>query len=265
MPSLPRGRQASHARPLVASVFTAASANLRETRAHSVSSKLRHRRDDRSPPPTPRRTADRLDPRPTRGGSTPLRNPGRRPSRGPRRRGAATVYEQRPTHVSFRKEAHTCPGGTSRAPRARRGPRPRRRPVSGSCGCFSSEGSRRPSDTLYVVHSGTSATRSRRASGPSFCSIVFTTAEEPPRSTVARETFFILPAWTSGPTVTSFGLVTVQLSGAGPVRSTQRARAAARLSCVSVSGAARADANNVSQARRRICAIRDDPFCKMQA
>ena len=60
-------------------------------------------------------------------------------------------------------------------------------------------------------------------------------------------------------------LVTVQLGGAGPVRSTQRARAAARLSCVSVSGAARADANNVSQARRRICAIRDDPFCKMQA
>ena len=56
-----------------------------------------------------------------------------------------------------------------------------------------------------------------------------------------------------------------QLGGAGPVRSTQRARAAARFSCVSVSGAARADANNVSQARRRICAIRDDPFCKMQA
>ena len=77
---------------------------------------------------------------------------------------------------------------------------------------------------------------------PSFCSIVFTTAEEPPSSTVARETFFILPAWTSCPTVTSFGPATVQLSGAGPVRSTQRARAAARFSCVSVSGAAAARA-----------------------
>ena len=87
---------------------------------------------------------------------------------------------------------------------------------------------------------------------PSFCSIVFTTAEEPPRSTIARETFFILPAWTSSPTVTSFGPETVQLGGAGPARSTQRARAAARFSCVSVSGAARADANNVSQARCRM-------------
>ena len=46
--------------------------------------------------------------------------------------------------------------------------------------------------------------------------------------------------------------MTVQLSGAGPVRSTQRARAAARFSCVSVSGAAAAVTANASQARRRI-------------
>ena len=126
MPSLPRGRQARHTRPLVASVFTAASAQNSNELPVVISSKLSHRRGDRSPPPTPRTTADHLDPRPTRGGLAPLRRPGRRPSLGPRRKGAATAGWRRRRRASFRREAHTCPRGTCRAPRARRGPRARR-------------------------------------------------------------------------------------------------------------------------------------------
>ena len=144
MPSLPRGRQARHPRPLVASVFTAASNQTHTYSVHRnelpvVSSQLRPRRGDRSPPPTPRTTAGRPDPRPTRGGSRRRGRPGRRPSRDPRCKGAATVYEQRPIHVFFRKGAHTCPRDTSRAPRARRARRPRKTPVCDNCGCSSEQ------------------------------------------------------------------------------------------------------------------------------
>ena len=97
-----------------------------------VSSQLRPRRDDRSPRQAPRRTAGPRDRRPTRGGSRRVKRPGRRPSLAPRYRVAATVCWRRRRRAFFRKEGHTCPRGTSRAPRARRGPPARRTPAGGT-------------------------------------------------------------------------------------------------------------------------------------